>query len=118
MNRITSLRRPAAAAAGAGLLLCAALLLGAVRADAGDPVREVRIAQHRFAPGDVTVARGTTVRWVNDDDDPHTVTADGGAFASAGLDTHEEFAFTFGAPGTFAYHCALHPMMTGRIVVR
>ncbi len=117
MNRIASLRRRATPAARA-LLLCGGLLLGTVRAAGGEPAHEIRISQHRFAPAEVAVPRGTTVHWVNDDDDAHTVTSDGGAFASAGLDTHEEFTFTFGAAGTFPYHCALHPMMTGRVVVR
>ncbi len=79
---------------------------------------EIRIAQHRYEPRVITVSPGTTLRWVNEDDDAHTVTADGGAFASRGLDTHEAFAFTFSAPGTYRYHCALHPGMTGRVVVK
>ncbi len=116
MTRFARLRRRSTLAAGAALL-CAGLLLASARAAGGERVRVVHISRHRFVPGEVEVARGTTVRWVNDDDDPHTVTADGGAFASAGLDTHEEYTFTFGAAGLFSYHCALHPMMTGRIVV-
>jgi plastocyanin len=79
---------------------------------------EVRIAEHRFAPDTVTVQRGTTVRWVNDDDDPHTVTSDKEAFASPGMDKREAWTFTFAAPGTYTYHCALHPTMTGTVVVR
>jgi plastocyanin len=85
---------------------------------AAPAVTEVRIAEHRYAPEAVTVPRGTTVRWVNDDDDPHTVTSDQDAFASPGMDKREAWTFTFSAPGTYAYHCALHPTMTGTVVVR
>lgn len=95
----------------------ASALLAAPAASADGPA-EVRIAQHRYAPETVVVERGATVRWVNFDDDPHTVTADEGAFASAGLDTREEYTFTFREPGTYAYHCALHPMMKATVVVR
>ncbi len=97
---------------------CAALLLAHAGRSAAAAATEVRIARHAYAPAAVTVPRGTTVRWVNEDDDPHTVTADGGKFASRGIDTREEFAFTFDAPGSYPYHCALHPMMTGVVVVK
>ena len=99
------------AAAAAVLQARAALAEGARPA-------EVRIAQHRYLPREITVSPGTTLRWVNEDEDPHTVTADGGAFASRGIDLHEAFTFTFSAPGTYRYHCALHPGMTGKVVVK
>ena len=53
----------------------------AVLAEGASPT-EIRIAQHRYQPRVITVSPGTTLRWVNEDEDPHTVTADGGAFAS------------------------------------
>jgi plastocyanin len=100
-------------------LAAAAALLHARAAPAEDArPTEIRIAQHRYQPRTITVSPGTTLRWVNEDEDPHTVTADAGAFASRGIDTHEAFTFTFGAPGTYPYHCALHPRMTGEVVVR
>lgn len=101
-------------------IAAAAALLLAPAAAPGEGARpaEVRIAQHRYEPRVATVSPGTTLRWVNEDEDPHTVTADGGEFASRGIDTHEAFTFTFSAPGTYRYHCALHPGMTGTVVVR
>ncbi len=96
----------------------AALLVASGHPAAGAEPAEVRIKQHQYAPQAITVPRGTTIRWVNDDDDPHTVTSENGTFASRGIDTHEEFTFTFNAPGTYAYHCALHPTMTGSVVVK
>lgn len=96
----------------------ATALLAALTSAAGAGPTEVRISQHRYAPATVVVESGATVRWVNDDGDVHTVTSDAGAFASPGIDTHEEYAFAFQAPGTYTYHCALHPMMKGTVVVR
>jgi plastocyanin len=81
-------------------------------------VTEVGISEYRYEPRTITVQRGTTIRWVNRDTDPHTVTANDGAFSSRGIDTKEEFTFTFDAPGTYVYHCTLHPLMSGTVVVR
>lgn len=112
----TSLRTHQLLAAVA-VALAALLARPAAPAEGTPAAVEVEIAGHRYEPRVITVARGTTVRWVNQDDDLHTVTSDGGAFASRGIDTHEAFSFTFSAAGTYAYHCALHPTMTGEVVV-
>ncbi len=94
------------------------LLAAPARPRAGAPAaQEVRISDFAFAPRDLHVKRGATVRWVNDDQEPHTVTADGGAFGSRGLDAGDGYAFTFEKTGRFPYHCALHPRMTGTVVV-
>jgi hypothetical protein len=45
------------------------------------------------------------------------VTADGGAFDSGNLATGQTFSQTFSAAGTFAYHCNIHPQMTGTVTV-
>ena len=78
----------------------------------------LEIKQFRFSQPALTIPLGATVTWVNQDDDAHTVTADDGGFTSAGLDRGELFAHEFTAPGTYAYHCALHPKMTATIVVK
>ena len=78
----------------------------------------LEIKQFRFSPPALTIPAGATVTWVNQDDDAHTVTADDGGFTSAGLDRGERFAHEFTAPGTYAYHCALHPTMTATIIVK
>ncbi len=83
---------------------------------AGGPRLEIK--QFQFSQSALTVPVNTTVTWVNRDDDAHTVTADDGRFTSAGLDRGEQFAHQFTASGTYAYHCALHPKMTAKIVVK
>ena len=79
---------------------------------------QVRISNFAFDPPSLTVPKGATVTWVNQDDEPHTVTSQTGAFTSQALDTDESFSFHFTAPGTYVYRCAIHPHMTGTIVVR
>jgi|HubBroStandDraft_4_1064222.scaffolds.fasta_scaffold723416_1 plastocyanin len=77
----------------------------------------VKIANFMFNPGVTTVPVGTEVTWTNNDDDAHSVVADNKAFRSNPLDTGDSYSFTFTAPGTYAYHCGLHPQMVGKIVV-
>jgi plastocyanin len=38
-------------------------------------------------------------------------------FRSSALDTDEKFSQTFSTAGTVEYFCAIHPHMTGKIVV-
>lgn len=80
----------------------------------------VHIDNFTFSPATLTVKAGTRVTWTNRDDEPHTVTSTASprAFASAALDTDGTFAFTFDKPGTYSYFCAIHPHMTGVIVVK
>jgi plastocyanin len=81
-------------------------------------IPEVAIDNFSFNPPTLTVAAGTTVTWVNHDDIPHTVTANDRGFDSKALDTDERFSHAFTAPGTYAYYCAVHPHMVGRIIVK
>jgi plastocyanin len=84
-----------------------------------EPGRVV-IDNFAFTPGTITVEAGTRVTWVNHDDVPHTVTSSARprAFASAALDTDDSFSFVFTAPGTYDYFCAVHPHMTGKVIVK
>jgi plastocyanin len=78
----------------------------------------VTIDNFSFNAKSVTVAVGTEVTWVNHDDAPHKVVSSDQKFASPVLDTDGRFSHTFSTPGTYAYYCSLHPMMTGTIVVK
>ena len=77
----------------------------------------VRIKNFAFVPAKLTVPAGTTVVFVNDDDEPHTATAANKSFDSEAIDTNKSWLHTFAKPGTFAYYCELHPQMKGQIVV-
>jgi plastocyanin len=107
--------------AGLGILAEVAGLrsFAAARAEAAE-AREVDIANYKFTPGSITILAGTTVTWVNHDEEVHTVTAGDGpqSFKSTGLDTDDKFSFTFAKPGTYSYFCSFHPYMTAKIVVK
>ena len=85
----------------------------------GAPVaaNAVTIRNFAFAPQVVTVKAGTTVHWTNRDSEAHTVTSDSGAFGSSALQPGVGYSYTFTKPGTYSYHCAIHPFMTGKVVV-
>lgn len=94
------------------------LALAPAAAAAGD--LQVTIDDFAFVPEMLQVAAGTTVRWTNRDDSPHTVVSDGAprVLRSPPMDTGGSFAFTFAAPGTYRYYCSLHPHMQGVVMVR
>jgi plastocyanin len=92
--------------------LAAVLMLSAAPRLAEDA--KIKIANFTFDPPTLTVKAGTTVTWVNI---PHVVSEKNGTFRSNALDTDESFTQTFPAAGTIEYFCAIHPRMTGKIIV-
>ncbi len=79
---------------------------------------QITIANFSFQPGTLTIPAGTTVTWTNNDSVAHTTTSDTGLWDSGSLASGRSFSFTFNQPGTFPYHCAIHPFMKGSIVVQ
>jgi len=102
---------PAASCLSAAILLMSSSLCFA------QPVT-IHVDNFTFTPVETTVAPGTTITWVNDDDIPHTVVATDGTFKSKALDTEDQFTVTMTEPGEYVYFCSLHPRMTGKIIVK
>ena len=99
------------------------------------------MANHSFTPETLTIKSGEVVKWVNDTDEAHTVTAvedslpEGADYFSSGpasgedeanddvgaqlIDPGESFEWTFEAPGTYRYYCIPHKAdgMVGSVVV-
>lgn len=123
-------RSTARAAVMAGTLL--ALLVGTACALAAQPKPanlaekiatsaagpQITIENFAFNPATLAVPVGTTVTWIKRDDEPHTGTSSENVFTSPGLDADKTFSYRFSTPGTYAYHCKLHPHMTGTITVK
>lgn len=102
-------------------LSCAASVRSGYFALAAEPqsaAASVTIDNFSFSPKEITVAKGTTVTWTNHDDVPHTVVSGDKKFKSKALDTDEKFSFTFTDSGTYAYFCSVHPVMTGKVIVK
>jgi plastocyanin len=98
-----------------GLALCAFV---PAMAQATTSAATVHLHNDAFTPATITVRTGDTVRWINDDDDAHTVTATDGSFDSKGLDTNGSWSHTFTKAGTYKYFCELHPFMKATVIVK
>jgi plastocyanin len=91
--------------------------------DKGDPKAasfQITIDNFAFSPRTLTVSVGAKVTWVNHDDVPHTATSSRKPrlFDSGTLDTDDKYSHVFTTPGTYEYFCAVHPHMTGQIIVK
>ena len=79
-------------------------------------VVRVRIVDNAFRPRNLTIDRGTAVRWVNRGDRTHTTTSNTGLWDQT-LSPGETFRRRFRRVGTFSYHCTIHASMTATITV-
>jgi plastocyanin len=78
----------------------------------------VSIQNMAFGPDALSVPAGARVTWTNLDTVAHTVTFDSASISSSGtLANGASFSATFDSPGTFTYHCSIHPGMTGTVTV-
>lgn len=76
-----------------------------------------------YIPSEITVEKGRTVTWLNEDSAFHSVTsglydAPTELFDSGHLDPFESFSYTFAESGVYDYYCTLHPWMEAQVVVR
>jgi plastocyanin len=101
-----------------GPVVGAMVAFGTVAAEDAKDSNVVTIDNFSFAPGDLTVAVGTTVKFVNHDDIPHNIVNKDKVFRSKPLDTDDSYSYTFASAGTFDYFCGLHPKMVGKIIVK
>jgi plastocyanin len=80
---------------------------------------DIAIDNFQFSPAIRTVAAGTTVTWINNDDVPHLIVESRGRFKSSPvLDTDQRHSVKLSKAGTYEYFCSLHPKMQGKVIVR
>lgn len=78
----------------------------------------VVIKNFAFSPATLTVKKGTTVSWTNQDAVRHSVIAKTASGPKSGLlGQNESYSFTFNTAGTFSYNCGPHPQMQATITV-
>lgn len=79
----------------------------------------VSMVKREFAPAEVTVAKGTTVVFRNDDPGAHQVIGKEGEVFDLKLQKGgEETKYTFTKAGTFPVLCDLHPKMILKVTVQ
>ncbi|HEX4194392.1 MAG TPA: plastocyanin/azurin family copper-binding protein [Stellaceae bacterium] len=90
----------------------------ALVAAADSPV--VSQAHRRFVPGELTIAAGTVVHFVNDDNVTHHVYVDAPdmQFDSGEEPIGKSVDLSFPKPGSFTVLCAIHPTMHLKVTVR
>ena len=108
-------------------LFCPGMLVIGSTAVAFAPADPVEIAFETtspyYQPRVAVVSAGTPVRWVNTTGSPHTVRHDGClmdetcAFQSLAVPPDSSFLIAPLPPGHYGYHCELHPIMRGTLVV-
>ena len=102
-----------------GLLVVACILVLAADPGVAAQQVEVRAIKDAYAPTELTVAAGTQIRFLNDDDDFHTVTARDGSWTSPMMTKGETWTQTFSVAGSsHEYYCIPHPWMVGTIAVQ
>ncbi|MFL5825825.1 MAG: plastocyanin/azurin family copper-binding protein [Thermoleophilaceae bacterium] len=89
----------------------------------GGKTAKVVMKNIQFAPKDVTVAKGGSVEWTNDDSVPHDVTKSGGpgpqfASGTGNIQKGGTYKQTFSTAGKVTYICTVHPGMEGTITVK
>ncbi|MBR8836748.1 MAG: cupredoxin family copper-binding protein [Stigonema ocellatum SAG 48.90 = DSM 106950] len=77
----------------------------------------LKIHNFKFDPAILKIHVGETVKFINGDEEPHTVTAQDGSFDSKALDKDEAWTYTFTKTGKIPYICAIHPFMKGTVTV-
>jgi plastocyanin len=94
-----------------------ALGVGGYAFAAGLATKTVNIRSTGFAPRNVTINGGDTVRWRNLDTVAHQVVANNGSFASGQLARNAVYAKRLDTPGLYNYHDGLHPTLKGSVRV-
>jgi plastocyanin len=95
----------------------ALVLSGASQSATTAVTKTVRITSTAFTPASVTIATGDSIKWTNKDTKTHQVVSNSGAFASPIIGAGKTWTHTFNTAGTYRYHDALHPALTGKVVV-
>ena len=78
--------------------------------------------QFQFINKTITIKKGQTVLWINNEAPKHTATDDEATFNSGSRSQGDTFSFTFDETGEFPYFCRFHGDkgeigMAGRIIV-
>ena len=82
------------------------------------PRASVGISKFAFAPATITVRPGQAIRFTNSDAVAHTTTSAAGAWDSGEIAPGGSFTTALQQPGTYAYHCSIHPFMQATVVVQ
>jgi len=94
----------------------------AKKPDAGKPkdsrkIVKATIENFAFQSAEIKAGVNDIIDWENKDSAEHSVHADDDSWKSDPLAQGQHFEQSFSQPGTYTYHCHVHPTMKGTIVV-
>ena len=101
----------AASGGGAGALSCATAPAGSTA------TVNVTIQNFQFSPQPVQAKVGDVVAWTNKDGAPHSATMDDGSCDTDSIASNATAMLVFNAPGTYTYHCKIHPAQMKDVTV-
>lgn len=101
----------AAGSAASGALSCAAAPAGSTA------TVNVTIQNFQFSPQPVQAKVGDVVAWTNKDSAPHSATMDDGSCDTDTIAPNATGMLVFNAPGTYTYHCKVHPTQMKDVTV-
>jgi plastocyanin len=70
-----------------------------------------------YFPDNLTIRKGSSVTWINQDLTGHTSTADNGEFDTELLRQNQRYTIPFDDIGNFPYFCIPHPQMVASVKV-
>lgn len=73
--------------------------------------------QYSFFPTQTTLPAGSVIDFMNLSSVAHTATSDTGAFDTGVMAPNAIVSITFSRPGTYPFHCSIHPNMHATIVI-
>ena len=100
------------------IALVPAVLALATAGPALAATKNVSIKAAGFAPVDVRINSGDSVKWTNVDTVNHQVVSDRGLFASPILRPGQTYTRAFNQGGTYRYHDGLKPAEKGAVIVK
>jgi plastocyanin len=80
--------------------------------------KNIIISNYSFQPNTITISKGTTIVWTNDDSVAHTIDSDVGHVDSDDISPGASYSVFFDYPGIYRYHGGIYPSMKGTIIVR
>lgn len=108
---------PSSTGASAAADVAAATTASAAGSQPATDLTEIAISNFAFTPGDISVAAGTTVVFVNEDEAVHNVLSEDGQLQAPDLNHGDTYEVTLDQPGAIAYICNIHQFMNATITV-
>jgi plastocyanin len=122
MRRVMAVMLPVTVAVTVGLVGCSSSNKGTAPTTSAAPITAARstsisIKNFSFSPVALDIKATETVTITNNDGTDHTFSADAGAFDTGHIAPGTSKTVTINNPGSYSYHCNIHPTMKGVVQV-